>query len=178
LGVNFTAGTRTQPVRLGCRIATSRAFPYFYQDDVREMRKIKSGSTSAFGRLLSAIAVVLLLLSFTGCSTDPAAKRQKFILQGDQEFAKAKYPEAVIYYSRAIQIDKTSAEAHFKLAKCFIKQKTWGNAYRELQKTVELQPENEEAQLELGKLLLAGGKARDARDRAEKSRCPTPAGGG
>ena len=132
----------------------SGVIPYFSQDDMKEMRKIKAGPAFNLNRILSAIALVLLVLSFMGCSTDPVAKRQKFILQGDQEFGKGKYPEAVIYYSRALQIDKTSAEAHFKLAKCFIKQKTWSNAYQELLKTVDLQPGNEEAQLELGKLLL------------------------
>jgi tetratricopeptide (TPR) repeat protein len=130
------------------------------------MEIIKAGRSFNYNRILSTIALVLLALSFAGCSTDPVAKRQKFILQGDREFAKGKLPEAVIYYSRAIQIDKSSAEAHFKLAKCFIKQKSWGNAYQELMKTVENQPDNQEAQLELGKLLLAGGRAREARDRA------------
>ena len=130
------------------------------------MRKIKCGPAFTINRLLSAIAIVLLVLSFAGCSTDPAAKRQKFILQGDQEFAKGKYPEAVIYYSRAIQIDKTSAEAHFRLAKCFIKQKTWGNAYRELQKTVELQP---------GKRGSTTGTRQAFSSRAEKPGMPETA---
>lgn len=125
---------------------------------MKEMRKTKTASALSWYRILSAMALALFLFSFAGCSADPLAKRQKFILQGDQEYAKGKYPEAVIYYSRAIQVDKASAEAHFKLAKCFIKQKTWANAYQELLKSVELQPQNKEAQLELGKLLLAGEK--------------------
>jgi len=133
---------------------------------VKPMRMIKAGRFSHLNRTISCISLVFLTLVLTACSTDPVARRQKFIAKGDQEVAKGKLPEAIIFYSNAIQADKSSAEAHFKLAKCYIKQKSWLNALQELRKTLENQPTNEEAQLELGRLLLGGGKAREARDLA------------
>lgn len=131
---------------------------------MKQMHIIEPVRFSHFIRTLTCFSLIFLTLTLTGCTTDPVAKRQKFIAKGDQEVAKGKLPEAIIFYSNAIQVDKSSAEAHFKLAKCYIKQKSWGNARQELEKAVENQPGNEEAQLELGRLLLGGGKAREARD--------------
>src|SRR3974390_1950211 len=108
----------------------------------KERSQMLTASANRFHRfnpLLSSLVLLFLVFAFASCSTDPSAKRQKFIAQGDQSFAKENYPEAVIYYSRALQVDKASAEAHYKLAKCYIKQKTWANAYQELSKAVELQ---------------------------------------
>jgi tetratricopeptide (TPR) repeat protein len=92
----------------------------------------------------------------------------KFIAKGDQSFGQAKYPEALIYYGRALQINPRLPEAHYKLAQTHIKMKSWPAAYTELLRTVELQPENWPAQLDLGRLELAGGKKQEAKDRAEK----------
>jgi predicted Zn-dependent protease len=47
-----------------------------------------------------------------------------------------------------------------------LKQGSWAAAYQELQRTIELQPENWSAQLDLAQLVLTAGKARDAKDRA------------
>jgi len=41
-----------------------------------------------------------------------------------------------------------------------------GGSLQELSRTVELQPENWPAQLDLGQLLLAGAKPQEAKDRA------------
>jgi Flp pilus assembly protein TadD len=52
------------------------------------------------------------------------------------------------------------------MALCHLKQGSWAAAYQELQRTIELQPENWSAQLDLGQLVFAAGKAQDAKDRA------------
>src|ERR1700687_1354178 len=101
-----------------------------------------------------------------GCSRDPNVRKQKFLEQGTRDFDRGKYPEASISYSRALQIDPRFAEAHYKLAQCYLKQSSWAAAFQELSRTVELQPENWPAQLDLGQLLLAGAKPQEAKDRA------------
>src|SRR5208283_1603323 len=58
------------------------------------------------------------------------------------------------------------AEAHRKLAECYLKQGSWASAYHELVRTVELESENWQAQTELGQILLAAGKGQEAKDRA------------
>jgi tetratricopeptide (TPR) repeat protein len=69
-------------------------------------------------------------------------------------------------YGRSIQEDPRFAEAHYKLALTEMKLGTWSYAAVELSRAIELQPDLWEAQLELGKLQLAGGKPQAAKDRA------------
>jgi tetratricopeptide (TPR) repeat protein len=101
-----------------------------------------------------------------GCSRDPNVRKLKFLEQGNRDFEKGKYPEANISYSRALQIDPRFVDAHYKLAECLLKQGSWAAAFQELSRTVDLQPDNWPAQLDLGRLLLAGSKYQDAKDRA------------
>src|SRR5215813_10327348 len=105
---------------------------------------------------VAALATALLVTA--GCNRSP----QKFIAKGDQAYQQGKYADAVLYYGRAVQRDPRLGEAHFKLAQTHMKMKSWPAAFAELQRTVELQPNNWDAQLE-----LAGGRKNEARDRAE-----------
>lgn len=113
--------------------------------------------------LVLCLPVTTLLLS---CSRDPTVRKQKAMERGNREFDQGKYPEAMIYYGQAIQVDSHYAEAHYKLAQCHVKLGSWTSAFRELARTVELQPDNWPAQLQLAELTLRGGKAQDAKDRA------------
>ncbi len=110
--------------------------------------------------------LVLLTASGGGCFRDPNVRKEKFLEQGNRDFEQGKYPEALIFYGRALQIDPRFSEAHYKMARCHLKQGSWAAAYQELQRTIELQPENWSAQLNLGQLAFAAGKAQEAKDRA------------
>jgi tetratricopeptide (TPR) repeat protein len=111
-------------------------------------------------------ALVLLTISWGGCSRDPNVRKAKFFEQGNRDFDHGKYPEALIFYGRALQIDPRFEEAHYKMAQCYLKQSSWAAAYQELQRTIDLQPENWQAQLDLGLLLFAADKVQEAKDRA------------
>jgi tetratricopeptide (TPR) repeat protein len=116
--------------------------------------------------VLSYGLLFLFVALAAGCTLDPNARKLKYLKQGDLYFQRGKYPEANISYSRALQIDPRFVEAHYKRAQCMLKQSSWAAAFQELSRTVELQPENWPAQLDLGHLLLAGGKPQEAKDRA------------
>lgn len=115
--------------------------------------------------LLAFVAQICFVLS--GCFRDPNIRKQKFLEQGDRYFAQEKFPEAVLTYGRALQIDPKFAAAHYKIAKCQLKLANWASAFQELQRTTDLEPQNLPAHLDLGQLLLAGGRAPDARDQAQ-----------
>src|ERR1700682_4778183 len=100
------------------------------------------------------------------CHRDPATRIQKAMERGDREFNEGKYPEAIIYYGQALQETSSDAKEHDKLAQCQMKLGSFASAFREFARTVELDPQNWTAQLELAKLSLRGGKAQDAKDRA------------
>ena len=116
--------------------------------------------------VLSYGLFLLLAALVAGCSRDPNVRKLKFLQQGDVYFKKGKYPEANISYSRALQIDPRFVEAHYKRAQGLLKQNSWAAAFQELSRTVDLQPENWPAQLDLGQLFLADGKPQEAKDRA------------
>src|ERR1700682_166666 len=97
------------------------------------------------------LGVLVLLTAFGGgCSRDPNVLKRKFLEKGNRNFEQGKYPEALIYYGRALQIDPRFSEAHYKMAQCHLKQGSWAAAYQELQRTIDLQPENWLAQLDFG----------------------------
>src|ERR1700686_1730320 len=113
------------------------------------------------GRTPAAL-LLLLLIFFAGCNRDP----RKFLAKGNASFDQGKYPEALIYYGRALQLDPRYAEAHFKLAQTQLKLMSWSAAFAELQRTIELQPDNWEAQVDLGRLQLVAGQKQEAKDSA------------
>lgn len=102
--------------------------------------------------LLSA----LIVFCAAGCSRDPAAQKQKFLESGNHYFQQGKYAEAAIEFRGAIKYDPNSADAHYRLAITETKLGDWSYALRELERTVDLQPANVQAQLDLGNLVLAG----------------------
>ena len=95
------------------------------------LRNLLCPRTFALGLAISALCFASL-----GCNRDP----MKFIAKGDESFKQAKYPDALIYYGRAVQLNARLPEAHYKLAQTHLKMNSWTAAYVELTRTVELQP--------------------------------------
>lgn len=106
-------------------------------------------------------------LLFAACSRDPQVLKKKHYDKATSYMQAAKYREAEIEFSNAIQIDPKYAEAHYGLAQCLMKQKDWSHAYQELMRTVEFAPTNWQAQLDIANFYLAAHRLQDARDRAE-----------
>jgi tetratricopeptide (TPR) repeat protein len=109
------------------------------------------------------LATVTLL---AGCHTDPNVRKQKYLESGKRFSAEGKYREAAIQFSNAVKIDKSYADAHYELAQAYEHLGQYGAAFGELGRTVELQPENYKARIDLGNLLLAGWKIDDAQAQA------------
>ena len=103
-----------------------------------------------------------LLLVLAGCSRDPNVRKRKYLESGDRYFAKNEYRAAAIQFRNALQADPKFAEAHYQLARTYLKLQDWNNAYSELATTVELQPDNNEARLDLANLLVAAGDLKQA----------------
>src|SRR6478752_356120 len=85
---------------------------------------------------------LLLALCFTACSRDPNVRKQKYFDSGEKYFAEGKYREAAIQYSNAFQIDSRFAQAHYKLGQVYLRLGDTRHAFPELQRAVELSPNN------------------------------------
>jgi cellulose synthase operon protein C len=107
-------------------------------------------SRSVTVRLL--LACCLLATMFTGCTAN--ARKQKFFDSGEKYFAQGKYREAVIQYSNAIHIDSRFAQAHYQLSQTYLKLGDSSHAFQELNRTVELAPDNYRAHTDLSNLLI------------------------
>ena len=109
-----------------------------------------------------AAAVVL-----AGCHGDPNVRKQKYLESGQRYSAEGKYREAAIQFSNALKIDKGYADAHYALAQTYVHLGQFSGAYAELARTVELQPTNYKARIDLGNLLIAAGKIDEAQAQAD-----------
>lgn len=71
---------------------------------------------------VATLLVVSLALVFTaGCNRDPNVRKQKYLESGKRYEAASKYKEAVIQFANALKVDKNFADAHFELAKTYMK---------------------------------------------------------
>jgi tetratricopeptide (TPR) repeat protein len=109
-------------------------------------------SRSVAVRLL--LVCSLLATMFTGCSRDPNVRKQKYFESGEKYFAEGKYREAEIQYRNAIQVDSRFAQAHYQLSQASLKLGESDRAFQELNRTVELAPDNYRAHTDLANILV------------------------
>ena len=109
-----------------------------------------------------AVASLSLLLA-VGCSRDPNVRKQKYLQSGKRYEESGKYKEASIQLLNALKVDKNFADAHYELAKTYLKMGNVMPAYQQLAQTVDLAPSNLAARIDLGNIFLAG----NAPDKAE-----------
>ncbi len=113
------------------------------------------------------VAVCLLAGLLTGCSRDPNVRKQKYLESGQRYFDKGQYREAEIQFRNAIQVDSRFADAHYKLALAAMKLQQWPTAYQELSKTIEIQPDQYAAHLDMANLLILGRQFNDAKEHLD-----------
>lgn len=102
---------------------------------------------------LRLLFVCSLLAGLMACSRDPNVRKQKYFESGQKFFAEGKYREAVIQFSNSVQIDPRFAQGHAQLAQAYLKLGDTQRAYNELARTLELNPDNYQAQTDLANLL-------------------------
>src|SRR5580704_10993204 len=127
------------------------------------------------GELAMKHSVVVRLIIILGliatvtvaCSRDPNVRKQKYMESGQRYFDKGKYREAAIQFSNAVQVDSRFGDGHYKLALTYLKLQEWTRAYQELGRTLELQPENYQAHIDLANLLIAGRDLKQAQEQTD-----------
>ena len=102
------------------------------------------------------IAAVFLL---SGCSNPEKAKAEH-VRKGEAYLTELKFQEASLEFRNAIQIDDKLAAAHWGLARAFEGLGRGPEMLTELQKTIDLDPNNLEARIKLGNYYLAASKGK------------------
>src|ERR1700754_2481013 len=118
-------------------------------------------------RLSAAVLAASLALGFsTGCSHDPNKQKQKYLESGKRYVKEDKLKEATIQFSNALKVDRNFSDAHYELAKVYLKQGSMLPGYAELLRTVDLAPNNIQARIDLGNLQVAGNAPDKATEQA------------
>ena len=105
--------------------------------------------------LRSVFLFLVLATLLSGCSRDPNVRKQKYFESGQRYFEKAKYREAAIQYSNAIQVDPRFGQAHYRLGLSYLRLGEPNRAFQELQRSVELEPSNYAARVDMANMLIA-----------------------
>ncbi len=100
--------------------------------------------------------LLALAACLAACSRDPNIRKHKYFASGEKYFDKGKYAEAAIEFRNALNIDPNYSEAHQQLGETYLKLQQGDRAVQEFARTVELQPDNFQARLELANLLILG----------------------
>lgn len=95
-----------------------------------------------------ALGVLLIFLCACGQSRD------RHLARGEEYLHKRKFQEAVMEFQAAADIDKSSAEAHWGLARAYENLGQFTETVENLRKTVELAPDNLDAKVKLGNYYL------------------------
>lgn len=126
--------------------------------------------------LIVLAAAAALALGSTGCDK---LKARDNLNRGVQSFKNAKYPEAIDYFQKAVQLDPTFTTTHLYLATAYMTQYIPGaeseenqrlakNAYDEFQTVLKLEPKNELAIASIASLYLNQKKLEDAAEWNKK----------
>ena len=118
------------------------------------------------GLRLATILIVITTL-FLACSRDPNIRKQKYFESGQHYAEKGKYPEAAIQFANAIQVDPRFAEAHYQLARTYLRLQDAMRAYQELSRTLQIQPDNYQAHIDIGNLLILAHDLNRAKEHVD-----------
>ncbi len=123
-------------------------------------------------RILIVLLCVPLLLYLPGCSSKEE-KAARFVTRGDRLIESGDPVRAILQYKNALQLDPKNPAAHLALGKAFLAQKNYPQAYRTLLAALELDPNLDEARLEVA-TLLAGSQPENALEQISKIGKPEP----
>jgi tetratricopeptide (TPR) repeat protein len=123
--------------------------------------------TPAAYRVSVVLGLALVLGLNMGCKRDPNKLKHRYLDSGKRYEEQGKLKEASIQFSNALKVDHNFADAHYQLSKVYLKQGAMMQGYTELMRTVDLQPGNLQARIDLGNLLLAGHQPDKAEEQAK-----------
>src|SRR5690348_133126 len=113
----------------------------------------------------STFVGIVLLAALCGYACQRGAKEasKRYFGSGLDYFGQEKYGAASIQFRNAIQGDVRAWAPRYWLAVAELKLRHWPEAYKELNRVIELEPSLGAARLELAELLLLGNKESEAR---------------
>ena len=130
------------------------------------MKRIECPSQSYFPVLPALL--LSLLLSLAGC-TSPEKAKAEHVSRGEAFLKSQKFHEASIEFRNAAQIDDKFGAAHWGLARAYEGLQRFQEAFDELHRAVELDPNNLDARVTLGNYYMTNAvHSAEAQGEAER----------
>jgi tetratricopeptide (TPR) repeat protein len=120
-------------------------------------------------KTLALIAVAAVIVVLVAGFMRRGRSSESYLARGNVYAAEQRYPEAIIEYRNAVKKDPRSGQTRAKLADAYLQTGDARNAIRETVLAADLMPNDTEAQLKAGQLLLLAERFEDAKTRAEKA---------
>ena len=125
-------------------------------------------------RVSRASRFVYLAILVTACAANPERVKREALESGNRYAASRQFPQAVIEYRRAVQADGRFGEARKQLAAAYLETGDFPKALGESVRAADLLPQDVDAQITAGNMLLAAGRYEDAKTRAEQVLAKSP----
>jgi putative PEP-CTERM system TPR-repeat lipoprotein len=119
------------------------------------------------GALISRLIGAFVGAALVVACTDPQVKKKQYFESGNGYFDKKMYGHAIVEYRNAIALDATFGEARKKLAEALTLNGEAIPAFGEYVRAADLLPNDVDAQIQAGTLLLGARKPQEALQRAE-----------
>ena len=118
-------------------------------------------------RLGRVVLASLALCWLASCASDEA-KFASHIERGEGYVETEKWPEAIIEFRNALQLDPNSGDAHYQLSQVHLKAGQAREAFWELRETVRLDDANLEAKIQFAQLSIFAGELEEALERSDE----------
>ncbi len=99
---------------------------------------------------MKLFSAAMLFMVVAACDRGP----QAYLERGNKFFDSGKYEDAALQYQKALQKSPDLGEAHYRMGLVNLRRNMFIPAYQELQKSVQLMPENNDAAARLAELSL------------------------
>lgn len=120
---------------------------------------------------LYCLLALSVIVGASGCErTSPESKSAMHRERALTYFNEGKFRESSIELRNLLEANPTDADAHYRLALAHLKLGTMPDlqdAFRALNRSIELDPTNLDAQIKLGQLYLMGNELEKAKERAD-----------
>lgn len=118
-------------------------------------------------RYVHAGTALLLVVTLAACG-GPEERKAKYRLRAQEYIQDGNFPKARVALRNVLKIDPKDPEAYFLYAQVEEKERNWRNAFANYQRTVELAPDHERAQVRLAKFYLEARMIEKVSEIAEK----------
>src|SRR5262249_12049156 len=149
-----------------------KSVPYDGRRSRRSARRARGGSMPVsvtpmvgYARAWILLLVAALLVS-PGCVRSPDAQKTRQLERGDRYAGQEKYREAVVEYRKVLRLDPDNQRAHRQLGLVYFHLRDLVQAERHLLRARDLDPNDLEARLTLGDVLILSRRPDEARKAA------------